>query len=398
LETEIEAYLRNRLEPDERVLWAGTPSPSKRLDNPNIIGGLILGYCAWVVPLALIATRLKENAPDHQATAIVKGIVNASIFLGMITAFIGSAVRSLLRRSDSQLEPTSYRLTNRNAFVFQGEHEHVRSVKLDTLISVRTEISKSGTGTIQCTSRDLDWWGWDWTGIAIKRPLFQDIKHPRRVRELIMEALIPRPSLGPYEIEYAWERQLRKDGLTNERLVWSAQRESHKLFGRSNLRLSLYALPFFLMPVFFLNEAVESRDPRRDGIGAVSDGKLNAMIVVAVVSIAIGLFLLVIRRFVDKWWRSSTSYGLTPSQAIVSSPGWVRLVPFSSVSSVWSSPEPKGRGTISCRCAHAELLFQFGRRVWSLHRRFEGPLFRRVEGSERVVAQIHEAISKQPRG
>jgi hypothetical protein len=374
MDPSAETRIRELLEPGERLLWSGKPKRSM-LHGDSQLGGWIVG--AWGISAALfgvIVTRLKDDAPERQITDIAERILTAYLAVGLFTVFIATAVRTLFRWFQDPPAAVVYGLTDRSAIVLGELGKKMRLVDLDTLDSVRTEVREWGTGTIFCQSRALSWWHRSSDGNSVEGPLFSNLERPQFVHAKLMRALGKPVADERFRLEHHWERRLRTLLDPGEELHWLGQPQRPKSIDRPSLAPSLLALPFFILPAYLVREAVASRDPRRESIGAVSDLQLKAIIAVATMAIMFGLYLLVLRFFVDAWRRKRTSFALTGRRAIVRERGLVRSVPIDMVSSVSISDESEERGMIHCRSEAMERRM-LGMTRWTITRPHDGPLF-----------------------
>jgi hypothetical protein len=385
--------VRILLEPGEIVLWSGSAHPRLSLDSPAKFWASLIGFVVAALFLA-ITFSLTDEAPGFPLVTFGENTLAATIILLIGSLLVVQLLRWIdLELADSpvRLDRSTFVLSDRRAFVMEEELDaRIRQVRIDSLSSIQTRVFDNGLGTIACTSRDPDSWFWSYSGHPALGHLFWNISDPAFVHDLIVG--LPCASCQPRfcSIACAWEERARSLLGIREPFRWSARPRQKLPNFRADLGLSLYALPFLILPIVFVQRALESRDPRREGIGAASDEELAAVIAIGVLSAMAGLYLLAFRFIARAWWRRHTGYGLNGNLAIVSSPGIVRSVTVQSMTAVSLSRNAGRWGTIACTSEAMECRIGVGNHRWTWRRPLDGPLFHDIEFPEQVLDRLNE--------
>jgi hypothetical protein len=195
-------------------------------------------------------------------------------------------------------------------------------------------------------------------------------------------------------MESSDERRIRGWLLSGEELLWTGRprlKSENGLTWRDALSLLLFGM-YIVIGFGIVNEARETREPRYEGVGAVSDLTLAMLIAGAAAFILFGFYGGILHHFVDDIRLKRTFYGLTNQRAIVETPKSVRFVPLESITSIKIERDDRRGDTINCGSDVADrLVFRFVDAVFRRDRPFEGPLFRNIPDPEHVRALMDGA-------
>jgi hypothetical protein len=223
-------------------------------------------------------------------------------------------------------------------------------------------------------------------------PLFRYIDSPEQVYSLMGEygstlAKTARPNPEPRD-----EQRIRGWLLNGERLLWAgAPCPDDEPTWRDFLSF-LLIIPYVFVAGAIVGEAFETREPRREGVGAVSDMTLALIIAGAAAFFLFGLYGGFFHHLVDSYKWNTTFYGLTDQRTIVETWRSVRFVPLGAIISLNVKVDERGKGTISCLSDAIEGL-DFSLISFDAMREspFDGPLFHEILDTEHVHTLLSDA-------
>jgi hypothetical protein len=365
-----EPRISNWLHPEEELLWSGSPLPDVR----HAVFTIVLFIC--MTGISVIALRYGL------------GIVFIFVIMGTV-GIVGVISDEINRRK------TRYALSNRRAFIVKaGYPELIRILPLDTFKILAISPGRNGKGTVLGRSTAGGWERLDKSGNPVTRPVFSQIDSVEHVYSLMVESRPELASTTPANVEPAEERGIRAWLLTGETLLWTGRprlKSENDLTWRDALSLLLLGV-YIVIGFGIVNEARETREPRYEGVGAVSDLTLAMLIASVTGFLLFGFYGGILHHFVDDIRLKRTFYGLTNQRAIVETPKSVRFVPLESITSIKIERDDRRGDTINCRSDVADrLVFRFVDAVFRRDRPFEGPLFRNIPEPEHVRALMDGA-------
>lgn len=278
-----------------------------------------------------------------------------------------------------------YVLTDRRVIVLDSRFsKFVRILPLHSLYDVQVKLGVDGTGTVTCLSDSRDWPYRDQFGDPVKGVLFRSIDSPGHVYATLVEAQPAIVAQKSSQMTLRAESQIRKLLVPGEQLLWSGRPRSGIRFDLREILQVLLSLPLIGIPVYIVREAFATRDPRREGIGAVNDTTLTFLLVSAAILMLLGIYRIILKNMLDARRRSRLVYGLTSQRAIILDTRYsqfVRSIALEPLTSIDIEMSRDGAGTITCR-SDAE--------GWLYPRKHKGsetvPLFQYIDSPEVVYS------------
>jgi hypothetical protein len=366
-----ESRIREMLAPGEELLWWGRPLANVR----QAVVLTIVFLC--MTGIAIVAVRSGWS-----------GVIILPLgFMGVV-GLVGTISDEIDRRK------TCYGLTNRRAIIVKtGNTKPVRSVWLDSLDVLRIGSVRNSKGTILGRTASWDWPHRDEDRNPVTGPLFRYIDSPERVYSLIIDGCPKLAVPPPSEVSLKRDQKIPAWLLKGEKLLWTGRPnpKSDEFLTWSDMLNILLIVPYLFVAGTIVGEALETRDPRREGVGAVSDLTLALIIAGAAAFVSFGVYGGLLHHFADSYRRNTTFYGLTDQRTIVETARSVRFVPLESITSIDVACDEHRRGTISCRSDVIEGLDFWRLSPFLRERTFNGPLFRDILDAEHVRALMADA-------
>jgi hypothetical protein len=394
---EAEAHIRAMLEPGGELLWWGRPQLgiiiNRRELRRSFWGAVALAIS--LLPFFLPESEDPEPPPDTLAfdvSVAVFAIIWFGLFFGGLYLLAPRYVVDANRRRH-----TLYALTGQRALVLNTDSQPYtikRILRLTTINELRIETYRGSKGTLLCRSWPVPPPG-SWMPFKeFNGPLFRYIDSSDHVYSLMIEHGTPRPTTKRHNPEPGDERQIRAWLLSGENLLWTGRPcpdPDEEFTGRDVLSF-LLVIAYVFVAGAIVGEAFETREPRREGIGAVSDLTLTILIIGAVAFFLFGFYGGFLHHVVDAYRVNTTLYGLTNQRTIIQTWKSVRFVPLESITSFDVACDKHGWGTISCRSDVVEGL-DFAHLSVDVVRKspFDGPLFRDIPDSGNVHTLLSDA-------
>jgi hypothetical protein len=155
-----------------------------------------------------------------------------------------------------------------------------------------------------------------------------------------------------------------------------------------------YELGWLLFFVYYavgfviVYEAWETREPRYEGVGAVSNAALAILIAGVSAFLLFGFYGGILHHLVGDIRLSTTFYGLTDQRAIVETSKCARFVPLESITFIEIERDDRGGGTITCHSDVMERLDFWRSNRFVREQPFKGPLFCNIPDPDHVHTLI----------
>lgn len=339
--------LRAYLAGDERLIWTGQPVRNLNF-RPRDVGWLAFGF-SWLSFASFIEYLLLTSA--------VAGLAHVFGALLVITGLLLVAGRFTI---DGFIRAkTYYGISSKRILILQEfPGTEVRTIQLAAVSDLRLVQRSDGTGTIEFDFLPLsfDIRGFGWHRIAEGQHeywAFASISDVRTVFDLIVARLLwdgdrsrtaTRTRVEPdqgLESETDAALKLRNELVRDERLLWA---------GRPPRGLMIRGSDLFLVPIGLLWTAFAVLFEVAFTIPELPLSVVIFGLIYGAPFIAIGLYLLIGRPFVDSFERAGTYYALTTHRALILRTFPVRELrsfDLHRVPSISLSRRPDGSGTIA---------------------------------------------------
>jgi hypothetical protein len=178
------------------------------------------------------------------------------------------------------------------------------------------------------------------------------------------------------------DEELRRQLEPEERLLWSGRPPAGVLFRPADGFLIPFSLVWCGFAIFWEGATLRTGAPAFFSLWGIP-------------FIAIGLYLVVGRFFVDAWLRSRTLYGVTDSRILLVSRGWTQKVPslaIRNLAEIGLREGANGRGTITFG---PETPWWMGMQGWpGGMQQARSPAFESIDDAQRVLRLIRDVQRK----
>ena len=275
--------IQRLLDPGEEVLWAGKPLP----DPGYLLGRVFIVICVFGIA--------------------VLGAKTGRWFTAVGFGFGGVLITKETIVSESVRRATRCVLSNRRAWILSSEA--VKQYPLQSLEKLGVGVELAGKGKIYAQSTCHDWPHRDDDGNPIKGPLFGVIRAPQRVYSMLIECR-SNPDQPVLTADMSNdELQIRDWLLKDERLLWTGRSLPRMELTKNDFLLVLLIPLYGLVAWNIVEEAIESRSVRREGIGAVSEVTLWLLVAGCAAFISIIVYGAIVRHIIEIWRRKTRSMG-----------------------------------------------------------------------------------------
>jgi hypothetical protein len=133
-------------------------------------------------------------------------------------------------------------------------------------------------------------------------------------------------------MDKAIEKEFKDIINENEQLIWSGKPKNGLIFGVEDLFLIPFSIIWLGFILFFI---------------IIAEQTPTFFSLLAIPFIIVGVYLLVVRFYIDKWKRDKTLYGLTNKNIIIKYQNEIKIININSLSNISIEVLKNGLGTIT---------------------------------------------------
>ena len=185
------------------------------------------------------------------------------------------------------------------------------------------------------------------------------------------------------------ERYLNRILDAGEELLWWERPPAGWTRPGNDKLVALMAVPLLLVPMSLLVSALQTKDPTREGVGALSDSALNIIGAVGALFVASGIYLLANHFSRDSSKKKDTLYAITSRRAIRITfinrfQTTVSSAPLAWISAIQVTRNENHRGTIRMQATVTDWTSGRPDKVGNEWKYHHGPFFVQITSPERV--------------